>query len=64
MDASAVITYLVSVAVSLLVLFFIIRGAVLSALNAHAAHEREFARKVAAERTRQAEQRAAARERS
>lgn len=49
-----IITYLAATAVSLLVLFFIIRGAVLSALNAHAEHEREFARKVSAERAKQA----------
>ncbi|WP_336631423.1 MULTISPECIES: hypothetical protein [unclassified Microbacterium] len=38
-----ILTYLFVSAVSLLVLFFLIRAAVLSALNAHADREREIA---------------------
>lgn len=45
-----ILTYLFVSAVSLLVLFFLIRAAVLSALNAHADREREIARAVAVPR--------------
>ncbi len=47
---SAIVWWIVGALVGLVVQFVVIRGAVLSALGAHAEREREFARKVAAAR--------------
>lgn len=50
MESALIAGYIFGALIGLVLFFFVIRGAVLSALNAHAEHEREFARKVAAAR--------------
>ena len=47
MDWNVIMFYFVAGLISALVLYFLVRGAVLSALKAHSQYEREFARKVA-----------------
>lgn len=47
MDWNVIVFYLVAGLFSALVLYFVVRAAVLSALKAHSQYEREFARKVA-----------------
>lgn len=50
MDATAIVFFLVAGLTSTVLLYFVVRAAVLSALKAHSQYEREFARKVAAAR--------------
>lgn len=52
MDAGSVALYVVAALIALVLQFIVVRWAVLSALKAHSQYEREFARKVAAERAR------------